>query len=227
MPSLNVPKKYREGVFRISQLDERTVQEISRALNETFNTQEGLSKAAIASLAVLSETNKKDFIQIAEALVALYSVKSGADVPTEDFAEDIYSAMEQIEEAQWRVAEDHKQRFENNLLQLLSAEAFSLRSKAQDLQTDDERTFCRARILTDIRAVFGDRIEDGPKGMVLVHLLKMGFHQSGRGHDEFFIALDENDLQTLKRVIERAQLKAKTLRSSVPTLPMLGVGIKE
>ncbi len=110
------------------------------------------------------------------------------------------------------------------MLALLGAEAFTLTAKAQDLQTDDERTFCRARILTDLRPVFGTNIEDGPKGMVIIHLLKLGFHQaSERHHDEFYVALDADDLQTLKKVVERAQSKAKILRATVSNLPVLGV----
>jgi hypothetical protein len=226
--NLNIPKKYREGVFRISQLDDRTVQEIRGVLNKAIGpSPEGPGKAAVAALTALSETNKKDFLQISEALVALYGVKAGADVSLDEFVDDVCDAMESIEETPWRVSEEQRGNFRDKLLALLGAEAFTLTAKAQDLQTDDERTFCRARILTDLRPVFGTKIEDGPKGMVIVHLLKLGFHQASvRQHDEFYVALDADDLQTLKKVIERAQSKANVLRSTMSNLPVLGI-VKE
>lgn len=226
MPSLNIPKKYREGVFKISQLDDRTVQEVCRVLNKVPGASlTGPSKAAADAISSLSDANQKDFLKIAESLTALYAVKAASDVSLEEFVGDVADAMESLDDAEWRVSEQQNASFREKLRQLLSAEAFTLVSKAQDLQTDDERTFCRARILTDLRPVFGSNIEDGPKGMVIVHLLKLGFHQasSERHHEEFYLSLDAEDLQTLKKVIERAESKARVLRSAVSTLPVLGV----
>lgn len=60
--------------------------------------------------------------------------------------------------------------------------------------------------------------------MVIVHLLKLGFHQASESkHDEFYVSLDSDDLETLKKVVERAELKARILKSSVPKVPILGV----
>jgi hypothetical protein len=214
-------------VFKISQLDDRTVEEMCRVLNTPFaSSAEGARKSAVNALASLSDANRKDFSKIAESLIALYGVKAAADVSLQEFVGDIADAMESLEDdPDWRVPEEQNASFRERLVKLLSAEAFTLVSKAQDLQTDDERTFCRARILTDLRPVFGSNVEDGPKGMVLVHLLKLGFHEasSERRHEEFYISLDAEDLQTLKKVIERAETKARVLRSAVPNLPVLGV----
>lgn len=225
MTSLNIPKKYREGVFKISQLDDRTVGEIRNVLGTVVTTGEHPGKAAETAVASLSDVSRKDFSKITESLVALYGVKAAADVLLEDFVDDIAEAMESLDDEEWRVPEEKNTSFKSKLLTLLSAEPFTLLSKAQDLQTDDERTFCRARILTDLRPVFGTNIEDGPKGVVIVHLLKLGFHQTSseaKHHDEFYISLDADDLQTLKKVIERAEAKAKILRSTITNLPVLG-----
>jgi hypothetical protein len=72
--------------------------------------------------------------------------------------------------------------------------------------------------------VFGSNVADGPKGMVVVHLLKLGFYRGGskRQHEEIYVSLDAEDLETLRTVIERASSKAKTLRSVVPKLPVFG-----
>jgi hypothetical protein len=224
MPKLKIPQRYRQGLFKLSQLDGRTVQEIRAALGRLIAVSGEPTKAAVAAVASITDTNKADFVQIAESLVALSFVKAGADVSIEDFVEDISDAMEHLEQPELRVPATQVQRFKETLEALLSADEFALASKVHDLQTDDERTFCRARILTDLRPVFGSKVEDGPEGFVVVHLLKLGFHQaSERNHDEFYIALDAEDLKTLRSVIDRAEAKSKSLRSSVKDVRIFGV----
>src|SRR5207253_649802 len=94
-----------------------------------------------------------------------------------------------------------------------NADLFGLATKVYDLSTGDERTFCHARILTDLRPVFGPNLEDGPKAMLVVHHLKLAYHGDSDKHQEFHISLDADDLETLKKIIERAETKAKSLKS--------------
>jgi hypothetical protein len=229
MPTtLTVPARYRQGIFRLSQLDDRTVNEIRGALGTLLAASGEPSRAAVTAVSSLSETNKSDFAQIAQALVALSYVKAGADVSLPEFVDDVTEAMCGIEETQWHIPEEKIERFKETLRNLLSADEFALASKVYDLQTDDERTFCRARILTDLRPVFGSRIEDGPEGLVIVHLLKLGFDQaSERKHDEFYVSLDADDLKTLKGVIDRAEAKARSLRSAIKEVRIFGSSAKE
>jgi hypothetical protein len=56
--------------------------------------------------------------------------------------------------------------------------------------------------------------DEEPYGAVIVHLLKLSYHEDG-DHKEFFVALDDADLKHLKEVIERAERKAKTLRGKL------------
>ena len=222
MAKLTIPKRFREGVFKISQLEEPKIQEIVGVLNTLITSSGTDEEKAVAAVAAIPQANKSDSLKIAQALVSMYRVKAGSEVSLEEFVDDVSNAMESIEETGLRIPEAEREQFERKLLTLLSAEAFTLISKAVDLQTDDERTFCSARILTDLRPVFGPKIEDGPKGVVVVHLLKIRFHQSSeRNHDEFYVALDGDDLQTLKKVIERAESKAKVMKSSAGNMRFL------
>jgi len=222
VPGLNIPQKYRPGILKISQLDDRTVQGIRGVLDAVTITAESSYKDVISAISSLDQSDEA----IGEAIGALYGVRVANDVPLEEFVNDITDSMDSEPES--RVPDDEREIFRKNLHLVLGAEAFSLRSKVIDLQTDDERTFCCTRILTDLRPVFGPNVADGPKAMVIVHLLKLGFHRSGprRHHEEIYVSLDAEDLETLRAVVERASSKAKTLKSVVPTLPVLGV-VKE
>ncbi len=219
MPSLDIPQKYRQGVFKISQLDDHTVQGIRKVLDAVTVTDEFRYGDVISAISSLDQTDR----EIGEAIGALYSVRGANDVPLEEFVDDVIESMHS--EPQWQVPPDKREGFRKNLHSVLGAEVFSLRSKVFDLQTEDERTFCCVRILTDLRPVFGSNVADGPKAMVVVHLLKLGFNRgiSKRQHEEIYVSLDAEDLETLREVLERASSKAKTLKSVVPTLPVFGV----
>jgi len=219
VPSLDIPQKYRQGVFKISQLDDRTVQGIRKVLDAVTVTDEFRYGDVISAISSLDQTDK----EVGEAIGTLYGVRGANDVPLEEFVDDVIESMDS--EPQWQLPHDKREGFRRNLRSVLGAEVFSLRSKVFDLQTEDERTFCCVRILTDLRPVFGSNVADGPKGMVVVHLLKLGFNRGGskRQHEEIYVSLDAEDLETLRRVLERASSKAKTLKSVVPTLPVFGV----
>ncbi len=127
--------------------------------------------------------------------------------------DDLCEAMNEVDEL--KLTEERRASFKERMIRLLGIESLGTFAKAKDLQAENERTFCDARILTDLRPVFGKSIQDGPKGLVIVHLLKLGYHQDQGEHESFFVALDAEDLNTLKAVIERAEIKAEVIKSKI------------
>lgn len=232
MAKLRIPDRYQAGVSKIRRLDERTVREIRAALDRPLNLPKSESsveppsnpdEVAMTAMRSVSSTNFTDFKDIADALAALYGVKSTRENSVEEFVNDVSDAMESLPSDDLRLPEAEREEFKGKLSILLGAEVFSVVAKAHDLATDDERTFCQARILTDLRPVFGPRVEDGPRGMVAVHILKLAYHQGGDKHQQFYVALDSDDLQDLKKVIERAEAKAATLNSVIKNVRIFGV----
>ncbi len=232
MAKLNIPEKYQPGVSMIRQLDEANVRDIRAALDgivtsgtteEDLASSKKLGEIATAATASVTHTRVPDLKKVGEALVALYTVKSMRDVSVEEFSDRVSDAMESLDQEQMRLPRAEREQFKQKLITLLSADVFGLISKVIDLRTDDERVFCHARILTDLRPVFGSRIEDGPKGMVVVHLLKIGYHAGSKDHHEFFVSLDMNDLQTLRKLIDRAEAKAKSIKSAVTDVRLFGI----
>ena len=213
----------------IRKLDAETASNIRTALDRVFANQKQDATVVepddVAASAITAVPHKGtlDFKSIAQALSALYSVKSQMDSPIDEFAEDVSEAMELLPAEDLRLLPNERDQFKANLITLLDAELFTLAAKAYDLKTDDERTFCHARILTDMRPVFGQRIEDGPKAMVVVHMLKLGYHQGNDKHQHFYVSLDANDLEELRKVIDRAEAKAKTLREAVKGTRLFGI----
>lgn len=232
MAKLNIPEKYRPGVSKIRQLSESNVRDIRAALDgiltggaseEDLASSKKLGEIATAATASITHADASDLKKVGEALVALYTVKSMRDVSIEDFADRVSDAMVSLDQEDLRLPLAEREQFKQKLIILLSADVFGIISKVIDLQTDDERVFCHARILTDLRPVFGSRIEDGPRGMVVVHLLKIGYHAGSEDHHEFFVSLDLNDLQTLRKIIDRAEAKARSLKSAVTNVSLFGI----
>lgn len=228
MAKLTIPKRYQAGVSQIRKMPEETASEIRSALDQVFANQKQQDATVaeptdIATTAITSlSTQTDDFTPMAKALAALYAVKSQSDRSVEEFVEDVCDAMESLDSEE-KLPHAEREQFKGKLLLLLNADLFAVAAKAYDLKTDDERTFCHARILTDLRPVFGQRIEDGPKAMIVVHLLKLGFHQGSEKHQQFYISLDADDLEELRKVVDRAEAKAKTLRSTLRDIRMFGI----
>lgn len=230
MPRLNIPERYREGLSKLRTLDDPSLQEI-RAAIEQLAASHGPDDGDIDRLSdlqsALSSTGsahlRRDLRQIAEAIAGLYSARAARDVSLDEFANKVSDAMESLDSDEFRLPHAERELFRTRLLTLLGAEFFAVISKAVDLATEDERTFCQARILTDLRPVFGSHIEDGLKGMVVVHLLKLDYHQSSPAHHQFYVALNAQDLRELRRVIDRAEAKANTLRSATKGIRLFGV----
>jgi hypothetical protein len=113
-------------------------------------------------------------------------------------------------------------KFQSVLEKLMSIDTLNVVAKALRLQRDGEHLYCTAKILSDIRPVFGSDPNARPLGAVLTHTLKVGYHK-GSDHREFHIILDANDLEALEEVINRARAKDKTLREflNAANLPSL------
>jgi hypothetical protein len=95
---------------------------------------------------------------------------------------------------------------------LLSADAILTTASAADLLFQHDRPFRSARIVSDIRPVFTDNAAESPRGAVIIQMLQITAWSSGGGTETLSFALDEKDLLTLKRVVDRGIKKTKTLR---------------
>ncbi len=111
--------------------------------------------------------------------------------------------------------------FKLKVERLLALRSVEITSKALRVMFDNPNTFCRARTLSELRPIFTD---DGLKAQaaVIVHQLKLVYH-SGPDHkeNEIFITLDREDLDAMRRVIDRAIAKDAEFSSMVKDLTIL------
>jgi hypothetical protein len=164
----------------------------------------------------------KQLEAVLDALYGFYFIRELSGVPREVFLEDFIDGLQDAPELKIDKREIPKltAKFEK----LLNIETFNALSKAKRLQRDGERLYCDAKIVSDIRPVFGSKPTSRPVGAVITHSLKLGYHEGGE-HSEFHVVLDRIDLDRFSDIVERAKAKDKVLRGLLKEtqLPDLGV----
>jgi hypothetical protein len=100
--------------------------------------------------------------------------------------------------------------------EILSIRSLDLVARAHNVLLEHSQTFSTARIVSDLRPVFGDQISDDPAGVVIVHMLNVSYRSAGR-RETFVVALDEKDIDDLIGVLQRAKDKSATLKRIIGT----------
>lgn len=210
MAVLNVPEEHAGSIVRIKNLAADEVDALVCALERaTTGTNAELFSLLRPALPSLKTKELRDMI---EALRSLYGARTGMDLPTEQFASELISAIRQRED-DLRVADSVEvDRLEATFKRILSVHPLSMMAKARDLLYEYENTFCDARIITDIRPVFDTDIQSPPTEVVIAHTLKVEYHHAGK-HTELHIALDKDDIDVLLGALLRAQEKSATLNA--------------
>ncbi len=105
---------------------------------------------------------------------------------------------------------------------LLSAgDAIELTTRIADVYLSHAKLFRRARILSDIRPVFGvDSIDEPQVGAIVHNLAITTENATGTDADTPYIAMNIHDLRELKQVVERALLKDDVLRRTIASTGM-------
>ena len=124
------------------------------------------------------------------------------DVTVQQLADDVSSSED------LQVPVEDRPAFAKKVQVLLECRAIHLMAKATDLQLDRQAVFTGSRILSDIRPIFEKgKSDQSPAGAVVSHTLKIEYLRRGN-HKEFFVALDQHDLDQMNETIDNAHKKA-------------------
>ncbi len=211
--SLRIPERDRSALAKLAALPIALVDMLAQALEREPPTLSYEDLEARVSERVTDIPNS-DVQSIVDLLMTLYSVKNAFDAPTAEFVTEI------AESESLDFSREVRDRLRDYLKQLLSIESLIITSKASDVLLTNENNFHGARIVSEVRYLFGDNVESLPTAAVINHVLKITCHEDSKLTD-IYIGLDTVDLANLKAVIERAQQKGDTLRSM-----MANAGIK-
>lgn len=113
------------------------------------------------------------------------------------------------------LSEDTDQaRLRDRLSALLAVPAIAAMAKATSIAYEHPNTFHTARIVTDVRPVFGEDATEDPTGAMITHALRLDYFGS-RGMESFFVSMTNADLTVLSNTVQRALQKHETLRRTI------------
>lgn len=148
-----------------------------------------------------------------ESLFGMQVARIRVGVIADEFVEAVLSAQNVRE---LKLPDEKLEVFRGRLGQMLAVDSLFIAAKAASVLTAHEHPFESARIFTDVRPIFGDAKaeEIKPQAAVLVHMLKLTL-AGEETEREFYVAMDNRDLQTLIDALTRAKGKAAELREFV------------
>lgn len=209
---LRIPESHRVGLAKLRGVSDEEIEAVLSVLRRQASVSKSGKQLVPTIGSALSRFPAGDVEKIAETLAALYYVIADSDIPVAKFASDVIEALSKAGET---FTDEEKTRFAERIVRLLGVEDLSVTSKAARLQSDFENVFHEAKVLTDVRPVFGTVIEGPPKGFVITHTLKCEYHDGSMRRTSLYIALDQDDLEALKRSVERAQQKALSILNTM------------
>lgn len=211
MSFLRIPSEHQAGLAKLHSLSDQTASAFRSALASAAIEKESaeLSAEDIGPIEGLSRANLD---QMLEAITGLHHARAFTEVPLDKFVNEVSEAIRSTAEPDFPTTGPELDRFKDRLKAFLAIDAVARAAKSNVLRYEQERTVHSVRILTDARPIFGNNIEKPPEAIAIIHTLKIAYHRSGRLEEQFF-AFDEHDLKELRSAVERAELKASTLRA--------------
>jgi len=167
----------------------------------------GLSHAA-RSAEEKTRVPAEDAQRIFETILNLYNLKNRLKMTGIDVI-DAVSANLASHEEEWNEA---RQAVASLLDSISDAHPLAIRAKAERLAASHQNVFTDAQLLTDVRPVFNRNATEVVEYLIGFRLLVEYIEGDARRTIEF--ALDAADVARLKRLVDRAETKATSLKKA-------------
>jgi hypothetical protein len=214
MAKFTVPERYAAGLAAIRQLSDDKMREFLSALSAVVPSLDARAVVAAASSSAKS-ISQDELEQMTFAVVSLYAALDYSDFEAEPFAEEICLAMAESKRKDLTFdGQEDRKRFKDRLEKLLGIDSFGVASKALSLRREYDHIFCSGRILTDARPLYGTDVSVPPRAALILHTLRLAYHETN-DLKEFYLTMDDSDLKELRDLLDRADLKGKSLTAGL------------
>jgi hypothetical protein len=209
--SLKIPDRSKDGLARLIAFDDATIEKFAAALEaQPPKLGIGCLAAQVGRSVGLSESETEPLIRI---LFSLYSVRHEEGLSVDEMVDEVREALAKAGDDRLKLSDEAWRSFALRIRRLLSLDrSFGVMVKALDIQFDYPRHFHGARILTDARPVFSEEVTEEPTSFIVTHVLKLTIHEDGAEKD-WFVAMSSDDLENLRKTIDRAIVKERSLSS--------------
>ena len=212
MADLTIPERYRSGVALLAAMSNEAFDALLKAIKSGLTADN--ASDLVPDLGKKSEVLRKQskLSEIIAAVASMQGIFHRAIVTPDQFAKDVAEALAND-------APDLAKKIDSGILSarivklVLGKQIDITEQKIRSLQMEVERSFCCVRILTDVRAAFTVDPTEAPTGMTILNTLRIGYIDDQAEHREFYLAMDSDDLSNLRKAINRALKKSKTLEA--------------
>ena len=213
MARLKVPERHFEGIAKIFSLTEESFQEL---LGVLVKLPVKLYPKDLLTKAISGVRNlPPNHVQIiTDALLSLCINRASSDKSTLDYVNEVTQSIDESGSEKLKLSQESKEVLKGRLAKILDVKPLAVSAKATSIMFEHDRSFSKARVLTDIRPVFDAKVDNPPEAAVVVHMLSIHYYQNGE-HKEFFVAVNDDDVQVLLDALERAKVKAKSLKQTL------------
>jgi hypothetical protein len=226
MASPSIPQSVINGFTKIATLPDESFQELLSTLEKhPLELKQGVVfEDEDLKLEFLSPEESK---AIQEALFPVYLGIANGTFPTNAYVDSVAQALKEQASGsvEWAQSEENLEGFKHRLTQLANIESLLLIAKAHNVLTAHSHAYYSARILSDIRPVYGDNVAESPKAAVIVHMLHLVSYQN-KARREFVVALDTKDIEDLITILERAKAKTESLESVIASTKLPYIAVK-
>ena len=210
MAKIQIPKPIEIGLAELFNLSDDVRLQLISEMSKLEPTLKPKSLTADIK-AKLRVVTAQDIESVVNTIASLSFARMSMEKPVSEFSADIVEALEESEHKPQGLNENSRGSFVAHLAELLDIPAIRISSKSDELLHQHEHALSKVRIITDIRPVFGGESTNSPEAAVLIHMLKITYIEE-EGLKDFFVAMDSNDIKSLREALDRAEKKAESLK---------------
>lgn len=213
IPQMQIPEKFREGFSAMYDLKDTDIERLIVALTSISPI---LNPKSLASqvAAKIDSLERSTIDNIIDALASLYTFEFQTNFSVPEIIQAICNAMENASIGTRHISIENRNWFEERLYKLLNIDSLKVTAKALIIMREHENVFGEAKIITDIRSIFGSNPEDPPVGAAVSHVFKIEYYHNNESQ-EFFLGMDTSDINSLIEVLKKATQKAEILKAVI------------
>jgi hypothetical protein len=214
--NISIPKRHRSALAKLVAMPAGQLTNFANSLKKAKPEPSIFALARQLSVGG-SEISFNEICDILEMLASLYRYRDDFGVTRNQLVDAFISAAKKETASGETSSITAWARLRESLIAIFArAGSLGITIKSSEFSREHERNFCPAssRVLTDIRPVFVSSPSDAPVAAIIQHTLKIAYHPHADSDktEEFFVTLDEDDVDVLIYRLMRAKDREKGLR---------------
>lgn len=204
---LKIPDIAIEGLRLLNEMND---EEVYRVFEIIENLEPEMNWQALRSQISNKDEDRENVIRVFEAIRGLYDFRLRTDKPIGELVTEVIESALEDETLKSKI--NDKEKFSERLNRALSFNnSLGITAKAENVMSEHQNVFVESKILTDLRPIFSEEIDEDNPVTTIIHNLRITYFADNNMKSMVF-ALDSEDIDKLEEIIARARSKEKRLK---------------